>query len=240
MASRVVARAVGPRRVAHVTPSAGKMVQCSTVAPVMSTDTLAPASLQIDETTADRLFREARTTAQFTDAEVTDEQLAAVYDLVKWGPTAMNTVPLRILAVRTPEARERLVAHMNDGNKERVANAPLSLVVAYDPAFHEHLDTLFPHVPGMRDNLHGVPEVRDGMARDNAHIQAGYLVVGLRAAGLAAGPMNGMDRAGIDAEFFADSGWKSMLVINVGVADGAGTPYPRSPRLAPEQAIATV
>ena len=68
MASRVVARAAGPRRVAHVTPSAGKMVQCSTVAPVMSTDTLAPASLQIDETVADRLFREARTTAQFTDA----------------------------------------------------------------------------------------------------------------------------------------------------------------------------
>lgn len=240
MASRVVARAVGPRRVVHVTPSAGKMVQRSTVAPVMSTDTLAPASLQIDETTADRLFREARTTAQFTDAEVTDEQLAAVYDLVKWGPTAMNTVPLRILAVRSPEARERLVAHMNDGNKERVANAPLSLVVAYDPAFHEHLDTLFPHVPGMRDNLHAVPEVRDGMARDNAHIQAGYLVVGLRAAGLAAGPMNGMDRDAIDAEFFAESGWKSMLVINVGVADGVGTPYPRSPRLAPEQAIATV
>jgi len=152
----------------------------------------------------------------------------------------MNTVPLRILAVRTPEARERLVAHMNDGNKERVANAPLSLVVAYDPAFHQHLDTLFPHAPGVRENLDGVPEVRDGMARDNAHIQAGYLVVGLRAAGLAAGPMNGMDRAAIDAEFFADSGWKSMLVINVGVADGVGTPYPRSPRLAPAQAIETV
>jgi len=84
MASRVVARGLRPCRVAHVTPSAGKMVQLSTVGPGMSTDTLAPASLQIDDTTADRLFREARTTAQFTDAEVTDEQLAAVYDLVKW------------------------------------------------------------------------------------------------------------------------------------------------------------
>lgn len=206
----------------------------------MSTETLAPAALHIDDATADRLFREARTTAQFTDAEVTDEQLAAVYDLIKWGPTAMNTVPLRVLAVRSPEARERLVAHMADGNKERVATAPLSLVVAYDPAFHVHLDTLFPHVPGMRDNLDGVPEVRDDMARTSALIQTGYLVVGLRAAGLAAGPMNGMDRDAIDAEFFADSGWKSMLVINVGVADGEGTPYPRAPRLAPEQAVAVV
>ena len=206
----------------------------------MSTETLAPAALQIDDATADRLFREARTARDFTAAEVTDEQLAAVYDLVKWGPTAMNTLPLRVLAVRTPEARERLVAHMADGNKERVANAPLSLVVAYDPAFHEHMDVLFPHVPGMRESLAGAPDVRDDMARTNALLQAGYLVVGLRAAGLATGPMNGMDRDGIDAEFFADNGWRSLLVINVGVADGHGTAYPRSPRLAPEQAIAVV
>ncbi|MFC8922328.1 malonic semialdehyde reductase [Cellulosimicrobium sp. NPDC057127] len=205
----------------------------------MSIDTLAPA-LRVDDATADLLFREARTTRDFTDAEVTDEQLAAVYDLVRWGPTAMNTLPLRVLAVRSPEARERLVAHMADGNKERVANAPLSLVVAYDPAFHEHMDTLFPHVPGMRENLAGAPDVRDEMARTNALLQTGYLVVGLRAAGLATGPMNGMDRDGIDAEFFADNGWRSLLVINVGVAEGEGTSYPRAPRLAPEQAITTV
>jgi 3-hydroxypropanoate dehydrogenase len=205
----------------------------------MSIDTLAPA-LRVDDATADLLFREARTTRDFTDAEVTDEQLAAVYDLVKWGPTAMNTLPLRVLAVRSPDARERLVAHMADGNKERVTNAPLSLVVAYDPAFHEHMDTLMPHMPGIRENLAGAPDVRDEMARTNALLQAGYLVVGLRAAGLATGPMNGMDRDAIDAEFFAENGWRSLLVVNVGVAQGAGTAYPRAPRLAPEQAITTV
>ncbi|MBD8080480.1 malonic semialdehyde reductase [Cellulosimicrobium arenosum] len=205
----------------------------------MSTDTLAPA-LSVDDATADLLFREARTTREFTDAEVTDEQLAAVYDLVKWGPTAMNTLPLRVLAVRSPEARERLVAHMADGNKERVSTAPLSLVVAYDPAFHEHLDTLMPHLPGMRDNLHAVPAVREDMGRTNGLLQAGYLVVGLRAAGLAAGPMNGMDHAAVDAEFFAENGWRSLLVINVGVAAGTGTTYPRAPRLAAEQAVTTV
>ncbi|MBD5786814.1 malonic semialdehyde reductase [Cellulosimicrobium terreum] len=205
----------------------------------MSIDTLAPV-LSVDDATADLLFREARTAREFTDAEVTDEQLAAVYDLVKWGPTAMNTLPLRVLAVRSPEARERLVAHMADGNKERVATAPLSLVVSYDPEFHEHLDTLMPHLPGMRDNLAGVPEVREDMARTNALLQAGYLVVALRAAGLATGPMNGMDRDGIDAEFFGESGWKSLLVINVGVAAGAGTSYPRAPRLAADQAVTTV
>lgn len=196
------------------------------------TDTaLAPAPLAVGEEVADRLFRTARTASQWTDADVTDEQIAAVYDLIKFGPTAMNTTPLRLLVVRTPEARERLVAHMADGNKERVAQAPVSIVLAYDPAFHEHMDVLFPHAPGIKDQLAPAVEVRDGMARNNALIQAGYFIVGLRAAGLAAGPMNGMDFTGVDAEFFGDSGWKSLLVVNVGVADGEGTPYPRNPRL---------
>lgn len=197
-------------------------------------------ALAVADEVADLLFREARTSSQFADTEVTDEQLAAVYDLVKWGPTAMNTTPLRLLVVRTPEARERLVTHMNDGNKERVANAPLSIVVATDPNFHEHLDTLFPIAPGVRDNLAPAVEVRDRMSRDNAFLQAGYLIVGLRAAGLAAGPMNGMDADGIDAEFFGENGWRSLMVINVGVAEGTGTPYPRLPRLGYTDTVATV
>ena len=192
---------------------------------------VAPAPLAIDEEIADRLFRTARTTSQWTDHDVTDEQLAAVYDLIKYGPTAMNTTPLRVLVVRTPEARERLVAHMADGNKERVAKAPLSLVLAYDPAFHKHMDVLFPHAPGIKDQLEPAAELRDGMARTSALIQVGYFIVGLRAAGLAAGPMSGMDFAAVDAEFFGESGWRSLIVVNVGVADGEGSPYPRNPRL---------
>jgi 3-hydroxypropanoate dehydrogenase len=190
--------------------------------------------LAIDDATADLLFRTARTTATFTDAEVTDEQLAAVYDLVKWGPTGLNTSPLRVLVVRTREARARLVERMPDGNKERVANAPVTLVLAYDPAFHEHLDVLTPHMPGAREHFAQSEETRLHMGRTNALLQAGYFVVGLRAAGLAAGPMNGVFDE-IDAEFFAGNGWRSLLVVNVGVADGEGTHRPRAPRLAFEQ-----
>jgi len=199
----------------------------------------APA-LAVADDVADLLFREARTVAEFLPGEVSDEQLAAVYDLVKWGPTAMNTLPLRLLVVRTREARERLAAQMSEGNRERVLAAPVTLVVATDTGFHQHLPTLAPHAAALKDVLEGQPETREQMARTNALIQAGYLIVGLRAAGLGAGPMAGMDFAGVDAEFFADNGWKSLLVINVGNVEGTGTPRPRAERLSYGQVATSV
>ncbi|MCK9792548.1 malonic semialdehyde reductase [Isoptericola sp. 4D.3] len=201
------------------------------------TETLTPpsTSLAVGDDVADLLFRAARTTSLFTDEPVTDEQLDAAWNLAKFGPTAMNTLPLRVLVVRTPEARERLATHMADGNKDRVRNAPVSLVLAADPAFHEHMDHLFPAIPGIKDQLAPATETREAMARKSALIQAGYLIVGLRAAGLAAGPMDGMDFEGTDAEFFGENGWKSLLVVNVGHAEGEGSPYPRAPRLTFDQ-----
>lgn len=196
--------------------------------------------LAVPDDIADLLFRTARSVGQFTDEEVTDEQLAAVYDLVKWGPTAMNIVPLRMLVVRGRAARERLAAHMAEGNRQRVLDAPVTLVLAADPAFHQHLPVLAPHLPGMAETLEPAAEQRAQMARTNALLQVGYLIVGLRAAGLDAGPMGGMDAAGIDAEFFADNGWQSLLVVNVGHADGAGTPHPRAARLTYVQACQTL
>lgn len=196
--------------------------------------------LAVADDVADLLFREARTAAVFTPDEVSDEHLAAVYDLVKWGPTALNTIPLRLLVVRAPEARQRLATHMNEGNRARVLAAPVSLVLAADTGFHAHIPTLAPHMAALADALEGQPEQRESMARTNALIQAGYLIVGLRAAGLAAGPMGGMDAEGIDQEFFAENGWKSLLVVNVGTADGVGTHHPRAERLSYQQASLTV
>ena len=197
-------------------------------------------SLAVADDVADLLFREARTVAEFVPGEVTDEQLTAVYDLVKWGPTAMNTLPLRLLVVRTPEARERLAALMNEGNRERVLAAPVTLVLAADTGFHEHIPTLAPHAAALKDVLQGQPETRDQMARTSALIQAGYLIVALRAAGLGAGPMAGMDFPSVDAEFFSDNGWKSLLVINVGNIEGSGTPRARAERLSYGQVSASI
>src|SRR3954453_23959347 len=135
----------------------------------------------------DLLFRSARTANTFTDEPVTDEQIAAVYDLVKYAPTAMNTQPLRIVLVRDGEPRERLLKHMSDGNRDKTANAPLVAVLAADPDFHEHLDRTFPHFPGARDAF-AADEMRVEAARFNAALQIGYFLVGVRAAGLAVGP----------------------------------------------------
>jgi len=198
------------------------------------------SGLAVGDDVADLLFREARTAAAFSTDEVSDEQIAAVYDLVRWGPTALNIIPLRLLVVRAPEARQRLAAHMAEGNRDRVLAAPVSLVLAADTGFHAHIPTLAPHMSALADALEGQPEQRESMARTNALIQAGYLIVGLRAAGLAAGPMGGMDAEGIDKEFFAENGWKSLLVVNVGHLAGSSTPRPRGERLAYEQASLTV
>ncbi|MBB4932915.1 3-hydroxypropanoate dehydrogenase [Lipingzhangella halophila] len=196
-----------------------------------NTTALERAQPVIDDPTADRLFRAARTTMEWADAEVPDERIQAAWDLTKFGPTAMNCLPMRMAVVRTPEAKARLIPHMAEANQAKVEAAPLSLVLAGDPSFHEHMPTTFPVVPDMKDQLDPVEDVRGEMARTNALLQAGYLIIALRSVGLAAGPMNGMDFQGVDGEFFADSGFKSFLVVNTGVAEGAGTPFPRLPRL---------
>ncbi|GEA83645.1 MAG: malonic semialdehyde reductase [Cellulomonas sp.] len=208
-------------------------------ATIDSLDFPTPAYAVADEV-ADLLFREARTIGAFTDQPVSDDELAAVYDLLKWGPTAMNTSPLRLLVVRSDEGKARLAAHAAEGNRDRILAAPLTLVVAADPAFHRLLPVLAPHRASMVDALEAQPEQRAGMARQNTLIQTGYLITALRATGLDAGPIGGVDTTGIDAEFFAESGWQSQLVVLVGHRDGVGTPHPRAARLAWSDVSATV
>lgn len=176
------------------------------------------------------LFTQARTANTFSDEPVSDEQLRAIFELTKWPPTASNTQPLRVLYVRTPQARERLVAHVADGNKEKTRSAPVVAVLAADTDFHEFIPKVFPIRAGMRDRLAGDPASREHLARFNATLQAGYFLLGVRAAGLAAGPMGGFDAAGVDSEFFAGSPWKSILVVNIG-KPGDNAWFDRLPRL---------
>ena len=185
--------------------------------------------LTLSHEAQDLLFREARTANAFTDEPVTDEQVAAIYDLVKYAPTAMNTQPLRILLVRDGEPRERLLKHMADGNRDKTANAPLVAVLAADTDFHDHLHRTFPHFPGARD-MFADDAAREQAAKFNATLQIGYFLLGVRAAGLAAGPMGGFDAAGIDEEFFEGRNLKSLLVVNLGKpAENAW--FDRLPRL---------
>lgn len=194
--------------------------------------------LALDKASQDLLFREARTANTFSAEPVTDEQVAAIYDLVKYAPTSMNIQPLRILMVRSPEARERLVGHMSDGNKNKTLTAPLVAVLAYDPEFHEHLPTQFPHFAGAQDVFKG-QDHRFGTATLNASLQVGYFILAVRAAGLAAGPMTGFDAEAIDKEFFAETGYKTLVVVNIG-KPGENAWFPRNPRLEQDLVVTTV
>ena len=180
---------------------------------------------------AECLFTQARTAYAWQDSPVPSELIEQAWDMAKFGPTAMNCQPLRVAVVSSPEGKGRLVPHMGGGNQAKVDAAPVSLVLAADPNFHERMPEFYPQYPGARDNLASNLEARTAMASKNAHLQAAYLLIALRAVGLACGPMDGMDFEGASAEFFADSDAKAFMVINVGYAQGAGTDVPRNPRI---------
>uniref|UniRef100_A0AAU2JVP8 Malonic semialdehyde reductase n=1 Tax=Streptomyces sp. NBC_00049 TaxID=2903617 RepID=A0AAU2JVP8_9ACTN len=195
-------------------------------------------SLVLDSAAQDLLFREARTANSFSDEPVTEEQVQAIYELVKFGPTAFNQTPLRITLVRSPEARERLVKHMAQGNAAKTATAPLVAILSADNEFHDELPHLLPSFPQAKDLFFAERPVREQSALLNAALQAAYFIVGVRAAGLAAGPMTGADLAGIQKEFL-DADHTPLMIVNIG-KPGEDAWYPRSPRLEFDQVITTV
>ena len=195
-------------------------------------------SLQLDRTAQDLLFRDARTANTFTDEPVSDEQIEAIYDLVKYAPTSANMQPLRVFLVRSAEAQDRLLKHMGDSNRDKVANAPLVAILAADTEFREHLPRVFPHAPGFKDLFHD-DDKREQTARFNAALQIGYFLLGIRAAGLAAGPMAGYDVQALDADFFPDGRFKSQLVVNIGNA-GLNAWFDRLPRLGYDEVVTSV
>jgi 3-hydroxypropanoate dehydrogenase len=196
------------------------------------------ASRPIDDHVLDALFREARSNTEFTDEPVTEDDLRAIYDLARYAPTSVNQQPLRLVAVRSADARARLLPHLTGRNRARTAVAPLTLILAADIDFHEHLPFVFPHAPALRDDLEPRRSDRLVQARFNAALQIGFLVLAVRAAGFAALPMIGFDAGAVDREFFPDGRLQSLLVMNVGKP--LPKRYPRLPRLSYQDAVRTV
>jgi 3-hydroxypropanoate dehydrogenase len=193
------------------------------------------AVLALDDSGADLLFREAHTAYRFTDDPVTEAQMRAVHELVKWAPTAMNGQPMRVTLVRSAEGRERLIARLAPGNRAKAQSAPLVAILSYDVDFHETLPEVLPSSPKAREGF-ADESARHAFGSFNGALQAAYFMIGVRAAGLAAGPMGGFDKAGVDADFFPEGRQRSFLVVNIGhpAADGQ---FPRSPRLAYERVV---
>ncbi|MFG1842940.1 malonic semialdehyde reductase [Micromonospora sp. NPDC049175] len=197
-----------------------------------------PDLLALDRAAQDLLFRAARTANTFTDESVTDAEVAAIHDLIRYGPTAYNGQPLRVLLLRSAAARARLLPYLSSNNRAKTASAPLVAVLAADVDFHERLPELYPHRPQARDWLTD-RATRVEQARFSATLQIGYLLVGVRAAGLAAGPMAGFDAAGVTREFFPDGRHEALLVMNVG-RPGPDSWRERLPRLDTEDVVRTL
>jgi 3-hydroxypropanoate dehydrogenase len=192
--------------------------------------------LALDEAAQELLFTSARTANTFSEEPVSDDQLRAITDLAKWPPTMANTNPLRILFLRTREGKDRLGPLMSEGNRAKTVSAAAVAVLAVDTNFHEKIPELLPFRPELRDNFVADPQNRERLAIFNGALQTGYFILAVRAAGLAAGPMLGFDGPGIDAEFFAERSWKTILVVNIG-KPGIDPWFDRMPRLAHEDYV---
>jgi len=182
------------------------------------------------------LFTAARTANTFADTPVSDAELTSIWELAKWAPTSANTQPLRVMYVRPGAGRDRLVKVMAEGNQAKTAAAPAVAVLAVDTRFHEHIPTVFPMRPEMKDFFEANEELRVKGGNFNAALQAGYFILAVRAHGLAAGPMTGFDAAALDAEFFPDGRYRSTLVVNIG-HPGENAWFGRLPRLDHEDVV---
>jgi 3-hydroxypropanoate dehydrogenase len=193
----------------------------------------------LDDAALDRIFRAARTHNAFTDTQVTDQQLHAIYDLMKYGPTSANCSPARIVFVRSRQAKERLRPALSASNLEKTMAAPVTAILAYDLEFYEKLPQLFPHNLDAINWFKGKPAMIETTAFRNASLQGAYLIIAARALGLDCGPMSGFDNARVDAEFFPEGKLKSNFLCNLGIGDPSKL-FARSPRLPFEQACSVL
>lgn len=180
-----------------------------------------------------QLFTAARTHNGWLDREVPDELLELAVDYAKWGPTSANCSPMRIVFVRSPEAKARLAPAMSAGNLAKTMAAPATAIIGYDLDFVEHLPHLYPATDA-RSWFVGDEALIAETAFRNGTLQAGYFILALRALGLDAGPMSGFDKAKVDAEFFAGTKVRANFLINIGYGDPAKL-FPRGPRFAFEE-----
>ncbi|MGO9203674.1 MAG: malonic semialdehyde reductase [Limisphaerales bacterium] len=187
----------------------------------------------------DLLFRNARSYSYWLDKPVDDALLRQVYDLAKMGPTSANMCPLRIVFVKSREAKERLKPALDAGNVHKTMTAPVTAILGMDIRFYEKLPRLFPHADAQAWFIDLPEPVLEYTALRNSSLQGAYFMLAARSLGLDCGPMSGFNNAKVDAEFFAGTTIKSNFLCALGYGD-ASKLYPRSPRLTFEEACQVI
>ncbi len=176
-----------------------------------------------------QLFNDARTYNGWLDKPVSDEQLHAIWDLVKMAPTSANMQPARIVWVKSDQEKQRLSTMVMEGNDAKVLAAPVTAIIGYDIDFHEELPWLFPHTDA-KSWFEGDEQGREEGAFRNSSLQGAYLILAARALGLDCGPMSGFDTDAVNAAFFADQPRHRVnFICSVGYGDPASI-FDRSPR----------
>lgn len=175
-------------------------------------------SSSLGDSAFDILFRNARTQNGFTNDPVPDELLKRLWEITRMGPTSMNCQPARILFLRTPAAKARLIPALSPSNVDKVKQAPVTALVATDTRFFEHMPTIW-HGDGAREMFANNTALAEGTATRNGTLQGAYLIIVARGLGLDCGPMSGFDQAKANAEFFADGRFKSNFLCNLGYGD---------------------
>lgn len=184
----------------------------------------------LSDAALDQLFREARTVHAFKPEPVSDETIARLYDLLKWGPTAFNAQPARYVFVRSPEAKAKLRPTLSAGNVAQTDAAAVTVIVAQDTRFYEHLLEQFPAY-NAKPLFEANADLAASTAFRNSSLQGAYLILAARALGLDAGAQSGFNPQAVNDAFFPDGRYQVNFIVNLGVADHSGT-HPRGPRLA--------
>ncbi len=187
----------------------------------------------LDQNTQEQLFLQARSYNDFQDQPVSEQTIHELYELLKWGPTSMNTQPARYLFLCSEEAKNRLLPAMIDSNVEKTRKAPLTVIIASDNEFYQHLPSQFTAYDA-KPMFEANKGLAEATAFRNSSLQGAYLIMAARTLGLDAGAMSGFDPAKVNETFFPDGRYKANFIVNLGY--GAPEGYqPRGPRLAFDQ-----
>ena len=183
----------------------------------------------LDDAALDQLFRTARTYNGYTSQPVTTEQLHAIWELMKMGPTSANMLPARLVWCVSQEAKDKLAAYCLPANATKVQSAPVTVIIGMDIDYHEQLPWLFPHADA-KSWFEGNEPLREVSALRNSSLQGAYFILAARALGLDTGAMSGFSNGAVDAAFFSETPRvKSNFIATLGFGDPA-TVFERSPR----------
>lgn len=178
----------------------------------------------------DRILTNARSGDRFTDKPVTDADLKAIYDYMRWGPTSSNCSPARFVFAKSKEALEAVAATASNTNAKTILSAPVCAIIAYDLKFFENLGELFPANPDASKWMASSEQVAFETAFRNGTLQGAYFILAARALGWDCAPMSGFKKDALDEAFFAGTSWRTNFICPFGVVDPESYP-PRPPRL---------